>query len=226
MNTFLWSAAALALVLLVLAPIFDRVVLPEPAPGPEFHPPVGATFRSESEGFTQRILARKDGMFWLELTMRPHAPGPPPHIHTTFPERFRVERGIASIRLADRTVELHPGEEYLVPPGIEHQPFNATGEEVVVVGPITPDYAIPERFSVFLTQAYGFFDARPENRAMPRAMLQLSRFAPVYDSWIAGPPIALQRALFWVLGPIARVLGYRTHYPQFAPAASICVHPR
>ena len=97
MNTLLWSAAALALVLLVVAPILDRVVFPEPAPGPEFHPPTGAVFHSDSEGFTQRILARKNGMFWLELTMRPYAPGPPPHVHTTFPERFRVERGVAGI---------------------------------------------------------------------------------------------------------------------------------
>ena len=37
-----------------------------------------------------------------------------------------------------------------------------------------------------------------------------------YDLFLAGPPIPLQRAGMAVLVPLARLLGYRTRYPQYS----------
>lgn len=213
-----WGFAIAVVLLVLVGPLFDRVVFPESEPGPEFVPEVGQIFHSDSEGFTQRVIRRQQGLIWSELTMDPHAPGPAPHVHTAFPERFRVERGTVSVLLGDEVVQLHAGDEYLVAPGVSHRPFNQTDQEAVVLGPLTPEYALPERFGVFLSQAYGFFDAAPENSRPPRALLQMSRFSPTYDSWLGGPPVALQRAAFWVVGPIARLLGYRTYYSEYAPA--------
>ncbi len=139
---FLSIAAAALVALAIVGPFLDRVVFPEPAPGPEYIPAVGQVFHSVSEGFTQRIVKHEGGLLWSELTMRAHAPGPPPHIHAAFAERFRVEKGTVAIRLADEVVELHAGEEYLVKPGTLHKPFNPTGEEAVISGSTT-DYALP-----------------------------------------------------------------------------------
>ena len=47
----------------------------------------------------------------------------------------------------------------------------------------------------------------------------MSRFSPAYDSWLAIPPVPLQRLLFHAIGPTARLLGYRTYYPRFKPRA-------
>jgi Cupin domain len=141
-----------------------------------------------------------------------------PHVHTTFSEHFRVERGTVSILVGAEVVQLRSGDDYLVAPGIPHKPFNQTDQAAIVLGPLTPEYALPERFGIFLSQAYGFFDAAPENGSPPRALLQMSRFSPAYDSWLGSPPVALQRAAYWVIGPIARLLGYRTYYPEYAPA--------
>ena len=218
MRYLLWGLAIVFVLLVVVGPLLDRVVFPEPQPGLEFVPKVGQVFHSESEGFTQRIIRREPGLIWSELTLHPHAPGPPPHVHTTFAERFRVQRGTVAVLVDGEVVHLHGGEEFLVAPGVVHQPFNPTEEEAVVLGPLTPEYALPERFGIFLSQAYGFFDAAPENGVAPRALLQISRFNPAYDSWLGGPPVALQRALYWVIGPIARLLGYRTYYSEYAPA--------
>jgi mannose-6-phosphate isomerase-like protein (cupin superfamily) len=208
--------AGLAVLLVAIAPLLDRVIFPEPVPPSEMIPAVGHVFHSEMEGVTQRVVRRERNLLWSEFTLHAYAPGPPPHVHTKFAERFRVERGVASIRLADRIVELRAGEEYLIPPGTVHQPFNATGEEVVIAGH-ADDHALPEQFGIFLSQAYGFFDASPANRQAPRALLQMSRFSPAYDAWLDKPPIAVQQAVFWVLGPIARLLGYRRYYAQYAP---------
>ena len=195
----------------------DQLVFPEPAPDESYYPPVGYVFASESEGFEQRILKREEGSFWLELTLRPAASGPPEHIHTSFSERFMVAEGMLSLLVNGEVMELGPSESFLVSPGTPHKPFNQTNQLVVVRGPLTEEYGIPEPFSIFLTQAYGFFDEDPANQRAPTALLQMSRFSPVYDSWLADPPVPVQRLLFHTIGPTARLLGYRSYYPRFKP---------
>ena len=80
------------------------------------------------------------------------APGPPAHVHTTFAERFIVAEGEVSMQVDGETKVLRAGEEFLVEPGVAHRPFNATGTEAIVLEPLTPDYALPRDFGVFLTQ--------------------------------------------------------------------------
>ena len=210
------SIAVLALYFLGGA-VLDQFVFPEPAPDESYYPPVGYVFASKTEGFEQHILKREDGLFWLELTLRPNAPGPPEHIHMSFSERFMVAEGTLSLLANGEVRELGPSESFLVSPGTPHKPFNQTNKPVIVRGPLTEEYGIPEPFSVFLTQAYGFFDEDPANTQAPNALLQMSRFSPVYDSWAADPPVPVQRLLFRAIGPAARLLGYRTHYPRFKP---------
>ena len=185
-------------------------------PAPEFlYPRVGQVIHSGAEGFTSRIIKTDRNNAWLELTLAPHAPGPPPHVHTTFAEDFIVARGVLSLRVGTEIKQLHPGEHFLVPPGVIHQPFNATDEEVVVRGPLTPEYALPRDFVLFLCQVYGFIDESPAHARPPAILLQASIFSPRYDSWLGHSPIGVQRIEFALLRPIARLLGYRSYYPRF-----------
>ena len=213
----------LVLIYLVGGAVLDQWIFPEPPPDESYYPPVGYVFASEAEGFDQRILKREGGLFWLELTLRPNAPGPPEHIHTSFPEKFIVAEGTLSLLADGEVQELGPSETFLVRPGVPHKPFNQTDQPVVVRGPLTEGYGIPEPFSVFLTQVYGFFDEDPANGKPPRVLLQMSRFSPRYDSWLAGPPLFAQRLLFQIIGPTARLLGYRACYRRFAPPSG--THP-
>ena len=130
--------------------MLDQLIFPEAAPDESYYPRVGYEFVSEVEGFEQRILKREGGLFWLELTLRPNAPGPPEHIHTSFSERFMVAEGSLSLLVNGEVKELGPSESFLVTPGTPHKPFNRTNEPVVVRGPLTEEYGIPEPFSVFL----------------------------------------------------------------------------
>ena len=204
-------------VVVLVAPLLDRLVFPEPDLPPSAYPTVGQVFHSETEGFTQRVVKIDDEHIWSELTLHPNAPGPPAHVHTTFAERFIVAKGEVSMELNGEIKVLRAGEEFLVEPGVAHRPFNASDREAIVRGPTTAAYALPRDFGVFLTQVYGFFDESPANARPPRVVLQMSRFTPRYDSWIGGPPVLLQRGLFWIVGPFARVLGYRSYYERFAP---------
>ena len=146
------AGAVVALVVLVVAPLVDRIVFPEADLPPSAYPTVGQVFQSETEGFTQRVVRIDDEFIWSELILHPHAPGPPAHVHTTFAERFIVAEGEVSMQVDGETKVLRAGEEFLVEPGVAHRPFNATGTEAIVLGPLTPDYALPRDFGVFLTQ--------------------------------------------------------------------------
>ncbi len=205
------------LMYVLVGALLDKVIFPEAEPASDYYPREGQVFVSKSEGFHQTVLKRDNGLVWLELVLEPHAPGPPEHIHTSFPENFIVTEGTLSLLVNGEKKLLRPGESLLVNPGTPHKPFNETDAPVVVKGPLTPEYALPERFTVFLTQAYGFFDESESNRQPPKALLQMSRFSPKYELWLASPPVPLQKALYFVISPTARLLGYRTHYEKYKP---------
>ena len=48
--------------------------------------------------------------------------------------------------------------------------------------------------------------------------LQIGASARRWDTYLADPPVTVQRALFAALGPIARPRGYRTICQRFSPA--------
>lgn len=218
MKKLLLGILGFILAYVLIGALLDKVIFPEAEPGSDYYPREGQVFVSKTEGFRQTILKRDNGLVWSELVLEPYAAGPPEHIHTSFPENFIVAEGTLSLLVNGEKKLLRAGESLLVHPGTPHKPFNETDSRVVVKGPLTPEYGIPDWFSVFLTQAYGFFDESESNSQPPQALLQMSRFSPKYDSWLARPPVSLQKALFFVISPTARLLGYRTHYEKYKPS--------
>ena len=218
MKKLLLGFLGFVLAYVLIGALLDNVIFPEAEPGSDFYPREGQVFVSKSEGFRQTILKREDGFVWTEVVLEPHAPGPPEHIHTSLPENFIVTEGTLSLLVNGEKKILRPGESLLVNPGTPHKPFNETDSRVVVRPPLTPEYALPEEFTVFLTQAYGFFDESESNSQPPNALLQMSRFSPKYELWLASPPVFLQKAFYFVIGPTARLLGYRTHYEKYKPS--------
>lgn len=57
------------------------------------------------------------------------------HRHPETDEVFLVLRGHLTIRLDDRDVELGPGQLFVVPRGVAHQPISVEGADVVLVEP-------------------------------------------------------------------------------------------
>lgn len=217
MKKFLLGIIVFTLIYVLIGALLDKVIFPEAEPASEYYPREGQVFVSESEGFHQTILKRENGQVWSELVLNPHAPGPPEHIHTNLSENFIVTEGTLSILVNGEKKILRPGESLLINPGTPHKPFNETNSRVVIKPPLTPEYALPEQFAVFLTQAYGFFDESESNRQPPKALLQMSRFSPKYKLWFASPPVPLQKAFYFVISPTARLLGYRDHYEKYKP---------
>jgi mannose-6-phosphate isomerase-like protein (cupin superfamily) len=57
------------------------------------------------------------------------------HSHPETDELFLVLKGSLTIRLEDAEVVLEPGQLYVVPKGMRHQPYSADGAQVVLVEP-------------------------------------------------------------------------------------------
>ena len=57
------------------------------------------------------------------------------HTHPDTDELFLVVAGSLTIRLDDDEVVLGPGQLYVVPRGVRHQPYSERGADVVLVEP-------------------------------------------------------------------------------------------
>lgn len=57
------------------------------------------------------------------------------HMHENEDEFFLVVSGHLDIHLRDKVVSLDPGEFFVVPKGVEHQPVAAGGAEIVLIEP-------------------------------------------------------------------------------------------
>jgi mannose-6-phosphate isomerase-like protein (cupin superfamily) len=218
MKKLLLRILVFGLMYVFVGALLDKVIFPEVEAGSDYYPREGQVFVSKGEGFRQTVLKHEGGLVWTELVLEPYAAGPPEHIHTSFPENFIVVEGTLSLLVNGEKRLLRPGESQLVPPGTPHRPFNETDARVVIRGPVTPEHGLPERFTVFLTQAYGLFDESESNSRLPQALLQMSRFSPTYDIWLAAPPVFLQKIVFFAISPTARLLGYRNHYEKYKPS--------
>lgn len=68
----------------------------------------------------------------------------PWHSHPETDDFFLVLHGRLEIRLRDRTVILGPGELFIVPRGVEHQPYAAEETHVLLIEPTgTPNTGDP-----------------------------------------------------------------------------------
>ncbi len=187
------------------------IQLGAPMPPPELTPQPGDVLVSRVERVEQTILRVEGDKLFNELVLLPGAAGPPVHYHESFDELFTVMEGTLQIVTpdgAERT--LHVGDVHNFAAGTLHRPFNTSSERTVVHG------AIPTVFATCLSQFYGFLDAQPGNAEGIKPLLQLSLMRGYCDTHVA--PKAVEVVLFGAFAPIATVLGYRSFYPEYAPA--------
>jgi mannose-6-phosphate isomerase-like protein (cupin superfamily) len=74
-----------------------------------------------------------------EITIAPHAPGPPQHRHGRHDEGFYVVSGTATFTVGQETYEAPAGTLVMVPPGAPHTFANNSDKPVTLVNTFTPD---------------------------------------------------------------------------------------
>jgi mannose-6-phosphate isomerase-like protein (cupin superfamily) len=200
----LFAAAALYF---GIGALLHYVVFPEaepPAwayakPGFAFETPTGERFQ------VIRSAIETGGEFaQAHFNLAPGGHAARAHIHPHQEESFQVLSGTLSAVVGDEEREVSAGERLVVPPGTPHQPFNRSEVEMRSIGEIRP----AGKLGLFFGQLSGL-DFKP-------GFLQMMLFVAAYDVYPATPPPAVVRVLSFLLAPTARLVGYRSFYPEYA----------
>jgi len=209
------SVAGLAVLYFTIGAVLHSWILPVHVP-PEFYPRVGDVFRDDSSGEQVTVLKREGGMSWIRATLAPNGSGPPAHVHTTFDERVVLVDGSATAIVDGMEVRLEAGDVIHFPKRTPHRFYNETSEIAIIEHPLEIQQAFPDRLMLCLSQMWGMTNDAQflASRSMP---IQISLWAPFCDTWDADAPIWLQRTLFLLVAPTARLLGYHPAYACYVP---------
>lgn len=148
------------------------------------------------------------------------------HVHPIIEETFSVVRGRVGFRLNGYESVAEAGRRVRVPPGMAHDWWNAGDEEAHVVVEISPG----ARFEEMIANLFGLAqDGKTNAKGMPN-LLQTALFAREFADvlYFTSPPPLVQRLLFGILAPLARLLGHRGSYPEYlerGPSERVEVEP-
>jgi hypothetical protein len=112
------------------------------------------------------------------------------------------------VRIAGREQILQAGESVIVPSATPHTIRNANDGETCVRVEFTPAL----QTEAFLRSTFALArDGKTDSQGRP-SLLQFAAGASQFGMYVTKPPVVLQKILFAVLGPLARVLGNHAFY--------------
>jgi quercetin dioxygenase-like cupin family protein len=129
----------------------------------------------------------------------------PEHCHPHQESRAEVISGTLRFRVDGEIQEVGAGDSHMIPPGVHHSFGNYGDEEAHWIAEFRPALRTDAFFeSLFDLAARGELN----EHGMPN-LLQLAVSVPAFakEIRVTRPPWPVQRALFALLGPIARVRG-------------------
>ena len=165
-------------------------------------------------------------LLMVDAYVRPGGAVTGEHVHPAIEDYFTVVRGRVGFRLDGRATIARLGQRLHVPAGTAHDWWNAGEGEALITVEIRPG----GRFEEMIANLFGLAqDGKTNARGMPN-LLQAALFAREFEDvlYITKPPRAVQKVLFTVLAPIARLLGYKGSYPENLkrePSETIEVEP-
>jgi mannose-6-phosphate isomerase-like protein (cupin superfamily) len=138
--------------------------------------------------------------------------GPVEHIHTRQEERLEVVSGMMRAKVGGKEQNFKPGECAVVSAGVAHRWWNAGSEELHIRTTFFPALEMERFLETFFGLAR---DHKTDTNGDP-AFLQIVASMPYYEIYLPNQPIPLQRALFTLLAPLAKLRGYRPYYPRYS----------
>ncbi len=160
----------------------------------------------------QRMVFRTISPELLEIDTYnpPHAAVEPEHVHPRQESGARVLSGSLrfSVRGEERTVG--SGESITIPAGTPHYFWNPGEGDARAIGFFKPSLKTASFFETFFALAR---DDKVDEQGMPK-LLQLAVMVPAFQNEIrpTKPPWPLLKAMAALIGPFARLRGYRPTY--------------
>jgi quercetin dioxygenase-like cupin family protein len=185
--------------------------------------PIGTEIESPQTG--ERLIFRSTEessngeLFQAELISQPVGYTVREHIHPNQEEQFEVLEGEFGIKIGDDEVRVaQVGERLMCPVGVPHSQWNAGDGQMRMLYEHRPALGAAE---VFFETYFGLSrDGKLKRNGDPK-LLQSAVFLPEVADFLRPtfPPLGIQDSLFRTLAPLARRLGYRARYPEYAPQA-------
>ena len=153
-------------------------------------------------------------LFAFELTVSPHGFVSAEHVHLKQEETFEVIRGTIRFRINGHEADAIVGQRVVVPSGTPHSWWNASDEEVAATVWLRPALNTEVFFETFFGLAR---DGKTNKRGLPNLLQTAVLVADYQDvtKVLLPPPLPI---LLKLLTPLARLLGYRSSYPQYSSA--------
>jgi mannose-6-phosphate isomerase-like protein (cupin superfamily) len=157
------------------------------------------------------LLAASPDALRLDVQAPTDMVPPPLHVHLHAAESFKVVEGEATVTVGQHAQTLRVGQCVTVAPGTSHTWRNSGDGVLRIEAEFRPAGGMQSFFETFCGLAT---EGRCNQRGQP-SLLQVAVAADRWDSYLAGPPIVMQRVLFGILRPIAWLRGYRPSYTRF-----------
>lgn len=149
----------------------------------------------------------------IETTYNANSKEPVAHYHPHQIEDFTVISGELMVRMDGQLRVLKPGDTLHIPKNKVHAMWNNTDGQTVVNWKIQPALHTEQ----FLETATGLAnDGKTNQKGMPNILqvaLLANQFADEFR--LAKPPFGIQKALFFILTPLAYLLGFRPTYKKY-----------
>ncbi len=149
----------------------------------------------------------------MESTYQPHSTEPMSHFHPHQGEHFKVLSGSICVRLNGELRVLNAGDTLEIPPKQVHSMWNQSEEKAVVNWQVQP--ALDTEY--FLEMGMGLAQAgKVKADGMPnllQSIVLVNSFKQVYR--LAKPGPMVQKIVFSILAPLARLMGYRAVYKEY-----------
>jgi quercetin dioxygenase-like cupin family protein len=149
----------------------------------------------------------------MKMTLKSKGELVPYHFHALQDEHFEVVSGKLTIILDGKKQVLTQGEKMTLPKSKPHNHYNNDYEPVVLIQTITPALD----FDYLLENIIGLtIDGKmPNGKAGLIQELVTLKYLDS-KSYLANIPQGLQKFLMNVVGPIARMFGYRAIYKKYS----------
>jgi quercetin dioxygenase-like cupin family protein len=172
------------------------------------HPKTGQEIR-----FVHTAKDTAGQLLEMESRFQPHSKEPMPHYHPVQTEHFTALSGAIQVRLQGKTLVLKEGDTLRIPPNTVHSMWNPFDQKAVVRWRVEPALDTEH----FLEMGMGLAKDGKTNAAGMPSLLQVALMANKYSGVfrMAKPPYWVQRVVFTLLSPIARLKGYRATYMQY-----------
>ena len=137
------------------------------------------------------------------------------HLHPSQEETFTGVSGTFVLSVDGQRREVGPGDAVTIPARTKHG-FRNAAEEAHVRVTVAPALELESYFRAFLGLSRDGRLRMPAD-GLPHPLLQAAVLLDAYADEIAAPgiPIPLQRPVWWTLGQLGRLRGYRSSLPEY-----------